>query len=355
MHRAFASPLAAVAGLLLALAVIAPAPTAAGGLSQHDLDLYRAAFRHAGNEQWEDAVRIAAEPEDRLPAKVIRWLDLARPRSGNSFSAITDFIRANPRWPNQNGLLRQAESTMPTDMADALVLAWFEDHPPVSAAGVTRHAEALSHGGQAGKAAELVRRFWVDANFTESDDELEFRRRFASVLRQKDHLARLDRVLWDHHTSAARRLLALVDEGHQKVALARLALSDDESGIDGALAAVPDSLRADPGLLYERLRWRRRKDSDPGALEILMSPPSELGRPALWWTERAILVRRLLAKRDFADAYRLASLHGQTSGPTQGEAEFLAGWLALRFLAKPAAAMDHFQRLYKGASTTMTK
>ena len=330
-------------------------PAAAGSLSDGDLDLYRAAFRHAESEHWEDAVRIAAEPRERLPGKVIRWMDLARPMSGNGFGDIAEFIRANPKWPNQTGLLRQAEATMPAEMPAAEVRGWFARHAPVSAAGMGRYADALGALGESVRAADLVRKFWIDNNFAVNDDETDFRRRFAAVLRPKEHLARLDRLLWDHQESAVRRLLSQVDDGHQALALARLALAGDEPGLDGALRKVPEALAGDPGLAYERLHWRRKKDNDAGALEILQSPPAELGRPALWWTERNILIRRVMEKRDYALAYRLARAHGQTDGQSLVEAEFLAGWLALRFLHQPSDAFDHFHRMDRAAATPMSK
>jgi soluble lytic murein transglycosylase len=71
-----------------------------------------------------------------------------------------------------------------------------------------------------------------------------------------------------------------------------------------------------------------------------------LGRPALWWFERELQIRRALRKRDFELAYRLASRHRQSAGADFAEAEWLAGWLALRFVNQPNTALSHFIRLY---------
>jgi soluble lytic murein transglycosylase len=43
--------------------------------------------------------------------------------------------------------------------------------------------------------------------------------------------------------------------------------------------------------------------------------------------------------------------HGQTKGVAFAEAEFLAGWIALRKLKKTTDALKHFQALYDGAPT----
>ena len=327
----------------------------ADSLSPSDLSLYRQAFHYATVENWGEAVATAAEAKERLPAKVIHWMDLARPKSGHGFAEIAGFLRANPTWPNQTGLQREAEATMPDGIPALEVASWFATWPPVSALGTSRYADALAALGEAGRAAALVRDFWIKANFLTPEDEIAFRRRFAPLLRPEDHLARLDRVLWEHQTTAAERLMPLVDADHRALASARLALAGDESGVDGLLRRVPNALAADPGLVYERLHWRRVKGNFAGALESLRHPPATLGRPALWWTERNFLARHLLERHDAAGAYALVLDHGQTSGPALAEAEFLAGWLALRRLGRPAEALAHFHRLFEAVTTPMSR
>ncbi|MEI6560341.1 MAG: lytic transglycosylase domain-containing protein [Rhodospirillaceae bacterium] len=340
---------------LAVVAILSGAPAFAGSVSDQDLALLRSAFRSVREEKFDAAVALAAKAEERIGAKVVRWLDLARPKSGHLHTEIAAFIEANPTWPNRKGLWRQAETTLPPEMPAVGVVAWFEQHPPVSALGLGRYADALAASGEADRAADLVRRFWVDLEFADDDDENDFRRRFAAILGPADHAARLERVLWDHKSSAARRLLPLVDAGHRAVAEARLALAGDEPGIAAVLNRVPDQLQNDPGLAYERLRWRREKRNYRGVLEILAHPPVALGRPALWWTERNFMARHLLEGHDPAAAYSLAAAHGQTEGQAYAEAEFLAGWLALRHLRRPADALGHFRRLYGAVTAPMSR
>ena len=47
--------------------------------------------------------------------------------------------------------------------------------------------------------------------------------------------------------------------------------------------------------------------------------------------------------------------HGLTRGVSFAEAEFLAGWIALRHLKKTAEAQKHFQTLHDGVSTDISK
>jgi soluble lytic murein transglycosylase len=200
-----------------------------------------------------------------------------------------------------------------------------------------------------------VRERWVSGGFG-ATEEMDLRARFGELLRPRDHIARLDRLVWDNEEAAARRMFSLVDSGHQALAEARLFLANMKKGnIDTVLNKVPPSLQSDPGLLYERARWRRRKDMDDGALEILMNRPADMVRPAAWWSEMHILARRSIEKGNYAEAYRIARNSGQKDGLALSQAEFLAGWLALRFLNKPQEALKHFEQLYAAVSAPISR
>lgn len=148
-------------------------------------------------------------------------------------------------------------------------------------------------------------------------------------------------------------MLRVVDAGYAALGEARLRLMERGWSVDQAVAAVPAALRNDPGLQYERLRWRQRKDQqsyDESAREILFDAPDELGRPAAWWTQRAILARRALEDGHITTAYRIVSEHGPLEGSAFADAEWLAGWVALEFLQDASLAFEHFTALRRAVS-----
>ncbi|NYZ11990.1 lytic transglycosylase domain-containing protein [Azospirillum sp. RWY-5-1] len=342
------------AGLLsIPLTLAAALPAAAAPLSQADITIYRDAFRAADNDRHDEALRLASRAKDPLPAKVIRWMQLATP-AGGSFDEIAAFIRDNGDWPNMTQLRRQAEKAMPLDMDENRVLAWFRDYPPQSNEGVMRYADTLLATGGEEQAVKLVRARWVEGSFGPTD-EAEFLGRYRSHLRKQDHVTRFDRLLWERQETSARRMLDLLGEGYDALLDARMALDGDRGGADAAFARVPSSLRNDPGLLFDRARWLRRKGDDDGALAIFLKPPPELGRQQSWWGERHILARRAIERGDYRMAYRIASTHRQEDGVTHMEAEFLAGWLALRFLDQPSEAFKHFHTLYRTVTAPISR
>ena len=334
------------AALLLLYALMAAAPASADArlLSAEEVKIYRGALLSAKRGNWSAAKRRAAKGDHPLAEKLFHWLDLRRPASGASFENIAQFISENPHWPDQDALRSRAEEAISTDTAASSVINWFGTFPPLTLVGHIRRAEALLTREETELAAQVLRRAWVDRTFTYRK-ERRFLSKFRKFLRLEDHIARLDRLLWDGHERSARRAMRRVDDGHMALAEARLRLQFMTGGVDWAIRQVPANLKSHPGLVYERLRWRRRKGRDEDARELLWDPPPVLGRPAAWWFERAIQVRRAFAAGYVTDAYRLAQGHGQTEGAAYAEAEWLAGWIALRFLDDAGVAHDHFRRM----------
>ncbi|HSK41013.1 MAG TPA: lytic transglycosylase domain-containing protein [Arenibaculum sp.] len=327
---------------------------AAAQLSASDVAAYRAAFQAADSGRWDEAHRHAARADERLPAKVVTWMELARVDRPVDLATVAAFIRANPDWPNTAALRRNAERVMPAWLDPSEVRTWFAVHPPLTGAGVIRYASALLAGGDIAGATELVRERWVGGSFG-VQEEREIHARFGTLLRPTDHIDRLDRLLWNGDSAAALRMFPLVDAGWKALAEARLALAGNRPGVDALIRRVPTHLSEHPGLLYERLRWRRQRDMNDGALEIVAARPADAGRPEAWWAEQHILARRAIERGDYRTAYRLAGDHAMTEGVGFAQAEFLAGWLALRFLSEPAAAARHFETLYDRVGSPISR
>ncbi len=320
------------------------APARAAQLSESDRRLYVDAFSASKRGDWSRAFRLAAGAHDPLPATVLHWLQDRQSGSGASFAEITGFIDAHPDWPLQRALRQHAEEAIAT-ATDSQIARWFGVHPPTLPTARLRLAQAWMTSGRQDDAVQLIRQTWIDSDFTAVEEKL-MMQRYHDVLRNEDNVRRLDRLIWDGQSEQAKRMLRHVSPEIAAVGQARLALAAMSPGIESLLAHVPPTLQNDPGLMFERMRWRRRNDLDDDAAAVLEHAPAELGRPSAWATERLILARRLLDDGQTQRAYRLAANSGLSSGETFAELEFLAGWIALRGLHQPDIAYNHFVRLY---------
>lgn len=315
-------------------------------LSSEDKTRYTAAFKSVERKRWRTALKTSSRARDPLPGKIIHWLYLTQPSPTASFEEIRAFIAANPHWPRQDRLQENAEFALARDGDDATVLEWFARYPPTSGRGKVRLAEAYLANGDGTDAQSLIRDAWANGRFP-SREERSVYRRHRKLLTRDDHAARLDRLLWDKQRSGARRMLHRVSADHKALGFARLALIESAGNVDWAVGQVPDHLRDHPGLVFERVRWRRKKGFDERAMELLIPALGELGRPSVWWRERHILARKALAMGQVSRAYQIARDHGQADRANRSEAEWLAGWIALRFLDDAEAAFYHFYRVFQ--------
>ncbi|OSQ41541.1 lytic transglycosylase domain-containing protein [Thalassospira sp. MCCC 1A01428] len=326
--------------------VIAPPSPAFSAISRARLNVFLDALEKGDTQ---NVSQLLPAFDDPLLQKAVEWMWLISPNSKRSFAEITGFIDANPNWPSQALLRQRAEEAMTDAVPDFEILAWFKRSAPVTADGATRQISALLSVGEKDAAVALIRNSWINENFGTGQAK-RFIDRYGKYIDETTHEARLDRLLWEGRTHPANRMMKHVSADYQKLAEARLALRERKGNVDAAIRNVPAKYQKNPGLMYERVRWRRINDQDKDARDLLLHQANDLAyisiRPEYWWTEKAILARRALQEGYITDAYRLVANHGQTEPADIAGAEWLAGWIALEFLGDSQIALQHFQNLY---------
>ncbi len=303
---------------------------------------YKSAFKHAGN--------------NRITAKTVEWLYLKNKASEAGFVRIYEFIRKNPHWPSQKTLRRKAEWTlMRENVPPRIMLRYFESYKPVSGNG--KAALALAHLalGDKKKAKKWIRSAWHYDSLGKKAEEKVMRSNLRRLLSDKDHKIRMDRMLYKRATSASGlRAAKRLGRKYIKLANARLAVMKRSRKAAKLIAGVKKGkLGNDTGLLYNRIQWNRRNKNNAKATRLLLRAPTshkQLGNPIEWWTERRIGARKALAAKQYKNAYKIAAAHGFSSGFYFSDGEFLAGFIALRFLKQPKTALKHFTRLNSQAS-----
>lgn len=289
---------------------------------------------------------------------VVRWMYLTSDNTRASFPEIAAFVSAHPDWPGADKLFKVAETRLPDDLSAMQVNNWFSRNKPVSADGMKRYMGALLQTRQTQVAVSTLKEWWVSANLS-ADEQNGVINTYGQYLGTADHIRRLERILTDKQYTAARNLAMRVGGGYPALVEARIALQEDAKGVEARINQIPNNLLQDTGLLLSRVQWRRENNMDDAALQLLnMAPPA--GRttdPAAWWKERNILARRMIEARRYKDAYKLASNHGlpAASGADYAAAEFLAGWLALRFVHEPYKAFEHFERMFNNVETPISR
>ena len=326
----------------------------AASLSNSDYKIAKSAFQYAQKKKWKKASKTAVKAKSGIPGKLVRWMQIIDPKKDLPFQEIASFIAHNSDWPRQRVLQQRAEEVMTEDIPASSVLKWFAGRQPVSANGHIILAAALTQLGRDQEAREQVKRSWQKVNFGR-DQQKKFYKRYKKYLTYQNHIDRLDRLLWEGRYYPAKRMLPYVKKDWQQLAMARLTLHRVRGGVDRALSHVPKKFENHPGLLFERLRWRRIKGRNKDAREMLFKAPKVVPYPHVWWRERATMARQAVRAGHYSEAYRMVVNHGLDKGAKFADAEWLAGWIKLRFLNEPGVALKHFTQLFEAVTFPISK
>jgi len=333
------------------LALLALLALASPARAQDVMSLVRA-------DRWADAEAAAASEPDPVAQKLVTYYRLLAPGAATQ-AELGQFMASSPDWPFQPTLARRRDEAIAADPDDADAAAACAAGAAESFPALARCAAAEAALGQTIDAAAYARRAWV-ALPSDATAETGFLARWGSVLAGADQARRFDRLAWSD-TAGATRQATRLDPADQPRAQARLALRRDDAAALALVQALPAADQSAPALLLEHARYLRRATQDADALALWLSAgaAAEKAAPAdhlaAFWEERNILARHRLRDGDAQGAYSLVAQHAQQGSEQVADAEFLAGFIALRKLNDPALATPHFRRLADLSKAAITQ
>lgn len=367
-----------MAGALLALALVAmPVAGAATAQDQNgypplpeaiersdipalfpDLDLEAAeeALNHYRFGRIDEGDALRAGISDPAADALLEWAAV-RSSDLRDFERVTAFMRGQPDWSGRSLIrLRAEQAFIDTRPDPERVLTFFADEEPRTARGALLLVQSLWGSGAREAAEHLARGYWRERAFDENT-EAQFLLSFAAAFTPSDHRLRMENRLFAQDWSAARRAARFAGEDFEALVDLRQALMRDPARIDEAIEGVPTALRNDSSTLYSMVRKARLDGNLREAAQIIARAPralSIIGDGDSWWVERRIVARNLLEEGEHALAYEIVSGHAAQSPADFLDAEFHAGWIALRFLDDPETALGHFISAAEPASTPIS-
>ncbi|MBB3947969.1 soluble lytic murein transglycosylase [Rhizobium skierniewicense] len=249
-------------------------------------------------------------------------------------------------WPGIATLRANSERAMLRENPEpSEVIAYFTKTAPETPEGTLALAAALNGSGQADQAQTLIRRLWTSETMnTGLEDRV--MGQFSAFLSVADHKARMDYLMYRDRVDQAKRFGDLGKVQPLYTAWAAVLQRSKTAAV--ALNAVPANLRQDRAYLFariENLRHQQKYEEAAALFEQAPKDAAKLGDPGAWWNERRIVARGVADLGDFKQAYHIVSNHNATSPVDIADAEFHAGWYALRALQDPASATKHFNAL----------
>ena len=319
-------------------------------LNKKDFDRAKETIQFIKDKKWNSALKSASKVKDREFRNLITWMHLKTTRNGASFDEYKKFIEQNEDYPRINRIRYLAEEKIYLrNNSPTSVINWFEKYPPLGGLGKIKLAEAYLERNQLDEVRKLVKDGWVTASIRKNDLGY-YRAKFKKFIDTDDHVKRADHLAWERKYWDLKRMLKYLPKDQRALYNARQILMSNSYGVDNAISKVPEYLKEDPGLEFDRLRWRNRRGRLDGSLEILyrnsLKTEKQMVRPDKWWEQRESVVRSLIYKKRYKTAYKISSEHALSAGPSFAEAEWLSGWIAITFLNSPEYAINHFQNFY---------
>ncbi|WP_119274314.1 transglycosylase SLT domain-containing protein [Taklimakanibacter deserti] len=357
MNRGFSAGLlffALVGSTALTVTVPLSQPVlAAPQVSRSAVSAADAAFK--GN--YSDAGALAQRSGDPAAAKLVELIYLRNNWKEAGYRRIMAFLDAAPQWPSSETLLKRAEQSLYVSRAPAqTVLAHFEKRKPLTAEGTLALARAQLETGNTDAARRSVRRVWLNETL-DAATERQIGNEFGSLITSDDRRERLWRLVYKQETNAAIRMAKSLPRDYQAAAKVAQSLIRGVGGAEKQYQSLSGAMKQQLGVRYALARYYRRTNKPDKAAQILLNVPADhavIGDGEAWWVERRLIARMLLDPRRPATgktAYQLARANGFSDGEFLAEGEFLAGWIALRFLKDEKTALKHFSKLQAGVET----
>ncbi|MEZ5922023.1 MAG: transglycosylase SLT domain-containing protein [Parvularculaceae bacterium] len=314
-------------------------------VAANDLERLKSVKETVGRRRFSTARAIVANIGDPTAKSLGQWYYLEAGDPDATLTEVGAFLDEHPDWPQAAKIQRNAERDMNAATPVSAILNFFHARDPITGEGKTQLARALFSDGE-NEAAELhLRDAWANDDFT-VEGERQILSWYGGRLTAEDHAKRADRLLFERQPATARRVFSrLAGDEHRRDDV-RAALLQNLKNAEALYHSLSPKDRADPGVIAAAIRYFRRKDEEPRAIQIALTAPRDaaaLRDPGAFWYEQQLLMRWALKNRQYADAYAMAAHQALEPGSTEfAEAEFDAGWIALRYLGDAPRAEKHF-------------
>ena len=324
-------------------------------LSDKDFEITKVVFDYVDRKQWRLALSDAQKVQDKAIYTLVNWMYLIEPQSGASFNEYQTFIKNHKDWPRINRIKYLAEHKINFDNnSPSSIIEYFSNNPPLSGFGRLRLAEAFLENNQTEKARNLVKDGFKDAELSKNDLKY-FSKIFKKFLTHQDYVLRADYFAYEAKYKDLKDTIEYLNPDYQKLYNARAALFTKRSA-DNLISQIPQSLKEDPGLIYDRIKWRRKKARFDDALTLMNQSASDsLMRNQYLAKERLSVGRDKISDKEYKIAYDILKDHRLNEGADYAEIEWHLGWIALSFTNQTEIALNHFLKMNAAVSYPISK
>jgi soluble lytic murein transglycosylase len=292
-----------------------------------------------------------------LTNKLIEWKKLQNPKYKADSEVLKKFIQESPSWPHLRALKLRIETILSESTnTDS---CWFDTYAPVSLTGTICYIESLFQAGKDQQAIRLIQEAWQSQKMMPAYQK-SFYNKFYKYLTYQDHKQRLKYLMWEEDKVAVKSLVSLGVLKTEDNALGEAfqAVIEKSGSSDKFCKKLSQGHLKEPIVFYYRIKGLLHKDHHEKAFMTFkeaLNAHCDQENPSKWFGLRLKLVRKALKDKKYAEAYDLIRYHYLDNGPEAAEAEWLSGWISLKFLKQASRGLQHFQRFYIQVQTPISQ
>ncbi len=270
-----------------------------------------------------------------------------------NFKDAARFLNEHAGWPDEKTIRIRAETAALGEQPEpALMKPFCAAFPPISGRGMFVCLRAQA--GDPDMRRTWLHKGWIQGDFSEAEEQA-ILADYGSQLERGDHSARMERLLYEEKTAAAKRMLEHVPIAQRVPAKARIALIQKDRDASHILGALSRAEQHSHGILFAQAKNAMDADKMQALRHILAKVPASAPYPELWWPLRQAAIRDALADGQHGATLALAQAHGDLVGEALAEALWIKGWMQLEFHHEPRNAYKTFHTLYTQVASPVSR
>jgi soluble lytic murein transglycosylase len=288
-----------------------------------------------------------AKEKPKLDSEIEYLLKIYKYPQEESLYNIISFLR--DRWVPRDLLNHEIELSITSSRPAAEIIAWYKFSPPNSLRGKLYYYDALAKTKKTFFKNDAIKKEFLDAwrqTLLSNKEENYFYKTYQAYITPKLLHRKIERAIWQGNYVTAETLMKFLPLKLKRHATVHLQLARSPKALHAILKASPNAWKQDSFIRYLYVKSLLKANNDEQAMRVLLAHESRLMFP-MWWKLKHIAIRNAIREKKFVNAFKLTQNHNLTPGTLEyAEAEWLAGWISLRFLNQANTALSHFKNLF---------
>ncbi len=323
-------------------------------LNDQDYFYLKTGLKYIEKYDWDKVLEIERKIKHPIAKKILLW-SLLRNNTKLDFAYLSEKNQLLEAWPDQKTRQRRIETALITQPVNQdQMIQWFKTHPPLQLNAKLALAKAYLKQQQPNKATQIYLSVWHAFPMSVNEQKA-FIKKHKPLLKQEDYVKRIQYLLWKNayrYRSQIYHLMGYLNFSQKQYFRTCLEFTRNKKTAKIRYSTLSAQLKNNPELLFFYGKWLRKQKEFVKAAHILKGLTLkdlefhhfQKQAQKAFFIERKLLTRSLIKEQEYELSYQVISHYDKTNASVlfRSEAEWLSGWLSLRFLNQPERAKLHF-------------